>query len=186
MSTGGGGLQGLAGSSGTGGTSVQGSGGEGSTGAASNSGGNAGSGGVSSGGAGAAQGGNGGAGGSSAVTCPVGSYHAVLTGPYRSGLGSNDVGATVDFSIGEAGALQGMFMGPGAASATVTGSLDCATRALSATIQGGMYGVGLALAHFSGTFNGTYDPTAEAFTGTWSIMETETSSNGGTGPWSAR
>jgi len=184
------GVAGLPASNGTGGAGDQGnSGGAAGAGGSSNTGGDIGSGGQGGGAGGSGgddSGAHGGAAGSGTVSCPVGSYHAVLMGQYRSGLGSNDVGATIDFSVADGGAVQGTFMGPGNAMAAVTGSIDCATGTLSSVIQDGAYGVGLAMVKFSGTFNGMYDPVGVAFSGTWSIMESNSPNNGGTGAWSTR
>jgi len=185
------GVAGLPASNGTGGAGDQGnSGGAAGAGGSSNTGGDIGSGGQGGGGAGGSgredAGAQGGTAGSGTVSCPVGSYHAVLTGPYRSGLVSNEIGATIDFSVADGGAVQGTFKGPGNAMAAVTGSIDCATGTLSSVIQDGAYGVGLAMVKFSGTFNGMYDPVGVAFSGTWSIMESNSPNNGGTGAWSTR
>lgn len=188
----GGGLAGLPASNGAGGEGGQeSSGGAPGIGGSSETGGNTGAGGqggrdagVVSASGGADAGARGGAAGSGAITCPAGNYRAVLTGPYRSGLGSNDIGATVDFSVAESGAVQGTFMGAGGAMATVTGSVDCATRALTATVDDGAYGIGIAQARFSGTFDGTYDPVGARYSGMWAIMESNNPNDGGTGVWS--
>jgi hypothetical protein len=127
-----------------------------------------------------------GTGGFQSVTCPQGGYHAVLTGPYRSGLGSNDIGATIDFSVTASGTVMGSFTGRGTAKATVTGSLDCASGVLSARIENGSYNLGLQMTRFSGSFDGTYDPSTSSFDGTWTITESGAANNGGTGPWTTR
>jgi hypothetical protein len=188
----GGGVAGLPVSNETGGAGGQeSSGGAAGVGGSSNTGGDTGAGGLGgrdTGGAsasgGADAGARGGAAGSGTIMCPAGNYHAVLTGPYRSGGGSNDIGATIDFSVTDSGAVEGTFMGPGKAMATLTGSVDCATRALSATIDDGTYGAGITLVRFSGTFDGMYDPIGAAFSGRWSITESNNPSGGGTGVWS--
>ncbi len=129
---------------------------------------------------------NAGTGGDRSVRCPEGDYHAVLTGDYRSALGTRDVGATVDFSISASGAATGSFNGPGGAKAMVMGMLDCSSGALTTTIEGGAYQVGFTTAHFSGTFDGTYYQATGMFGGMWTVKETESTTNGGTGPWSTQ
>jgi hypothetical protein len=125
-------------------------------------------------------------GGTQAAGCPEGDYHAVLTGQYRSSLGTNDVGATVDFSVSASGAATGSFTGPGNAKATVTGMVDCSSGALTANIENGTYGVGLAMAHFSGTLDGTYSQSTSMFGGMWTMTEPGSTTNGGTGSWSTQ
>ncbi len=125
-----------------------------------------------------------GASGDQAVSCPAGDYHAVLMGQYRSTFGTHDVGATVDFSVDTSGMASGSFAGPGGAKATVAGTVDCATGTLTAMIEDGAYQIGLATVQFSGTFDGDYDRTAGTFSGTWSMTESGSASNGGNGPWS--
>jgi hypothetical protein len=160
---------------------LAGAGGSGDTGGAGGMGGR-----VGGGGSHADAGVNRGTGGDQIVRCPEGDYHAVLTGDYRSALGARDVGATIDFSIGTSGAATGTFTGPGNAKATVTGMLDCATGALTATIEDGAYQVGFTTAHFSGTFDGTYYQATGMFGGMWTVKEAETTTNGGSGPWSTQ
>lgn len=125
-----------------------------------------------------------GTGGAPPASCPVGEYHAVLEGPYRSLGGTNDVNATIDFAVAESGATTGSFAGPGGAKATVTGSVDCATRMLTAKIENGAYLLGPLQTKFSGTFDGNYDASVSGFDGTWSIKENGSDTNGGIGTWS--
>jgi hypothetical protein len=127
-----------------------------------------------------------GIGGDRALHCPAGDYHAVLTGPYRSALGTRDVGATIDFSVSSSGGTTGSFAGPGGAKATVTGMLDCSSGALTSKIENGAYGIGLSMAHFSGTFDGTYSQATGTFGGMWTMTEAGSTTNGGNGPWSTQ
>lgn len=129
---------------------------------------------------------NAGSAGAQVVRCPEGDYHAVLTGDYRSALGTRDVGATIDFSISASGAATGSFNGPGNAKAMVAGMLDCSSGALTTTIEEGAYQVGFATAHFSGTFDGTYYQATGMFGGMWTMKEAESTTNGGSGPWSTQ
>lgn len=169
-----GGIGGAAGEAATGGAGVAGAG----------SGGDPGSGGQGGTGGEVGTSGDRGSGGSAVVECPSGKYHAVLTGPYRTSTGTRDVGATVDFNVTGAGVVMGSFAGPGGAKATVAGSMDCSTRKLTATIEDGSYQLLIVTVHFSGTFDGTYDSSGDAFDGTWAMTETGTANSGGMGPWS--
>ena len=170
-----GGSGGAAGEAATGGASV---GGSNASGGAPGTGGKDGSGGV------VATGGDPGSGGSGPVECIEGKYQAVLTGLYRASTGTRDVGATIEFAVTSAGAVTGAFMGQGNAKATVTGSMDCSTRQLTAKIEDGSYQLLIVPVRFSGTFDGTYDSSADAFDGTWAITENGSANSGGTGPWS--
>jgi hypothetical protein len=82
--------------------------------------------------------------------------------------------------------VTGAFAGPGGAKATVTGSMNCSTRELTAKIEDGSYVLLVVPVRFSGTFDGTYDSGANVFEGMWAMTESGTANSGGTGPWTTR
>jgi hypothetical protein len=131
-----------------------------------------------------------GAGGSPPVTCPTGQFSGPWNGQYsRGGLPTSTTG-TLNLSVDASGAISGAWTGtaPVDSSADIVGVIDCATGALTATIDNGTYSGFFPLpisGTFSGELTGEFDPVSGSFTaGVWTVTESN-GIYGGSGTWSA-
>lgn len=128
--------------------------------------------------------GSAGAGGGPPLLCGTGHYKSKMSGPYTSITGTKEIGASIDFTVGDTGTVTGTFAGPGNAKATISGAVDCSTGVLAANIVGGTYPVGALTVKFNGTLAAAYDTGLSGFVGgTWTIKEPATARNGGSGTW---
>jgi hypothetical protein len=120
--------------------------------------------------------------------CPSGVYTGKLSGNYRAagGLSNKDVGGMIAFTVDHSGAVSGSYSGPNSATATLSGSMNCATADITIAIQGGTYLLTPApgSAKFEGTLTAHYDATQQKFVnGSWTMTEPNSAVDGGTGTW---
>ena len=130
--------------------------------------------------------GSGGEGGA-ASTCPVGHYSGSYAGTYGSLLlGMNPVGGNIEFTVDASGSVTGTYTGTNpnnSSTADLVGTLDCSTFELTMNVENGTYQL-LGTVRFSGTMPGKYSPDTRAFSGTWSLSDTNSQS--GKGTWTAQ
>lgn len=124
------------------------------------------------------------------ATCPVKSFSGTMTGAnYNTVLGKLAFKATIAFTVDERGTITGTYTStsPRSAMAQLSGTMTCATSAVTIALQGSYPGTlfpPIAGGTYTGTLTGAYSATSASFSGPWTIKENN-AAYGGDGTWSA-
>ncbi len=120
--------------------------------------------------------------------CGAGSYVGTLSGPYSAVIGTSTFTADLTFTVDASGNVSGTLTGTSdkTSSATLYGIMNCVTDAVTISVEKGTYGaLPIGGGQYSGSMDGSYDPSSHAFVnGTWKFTEPN-STRGGQGDWTA-
>jgi hypothetical protein len=120
----------------------------------------------------------------------VKSFSGTMTGPsYTTSLGKYPLKATIAFTVDERGTITGTYTStsPGSAMAQLSGTMTCATSAVTIALKGSYPGTlfpPTAGGTYTGTLTGEYSTMSASFSGQWTIKENNPT-YGGDGTWSA-